>query len=225
MSSIVDTGFKVKVTNAVQQILLESFNAGGKTQIRDMRGRLTFACPYCGDSSKDEHKKRGNLFWDSLKYHCYNDGCKKHRSLDFFLKDFGFKDSLSLEERIAVSTHIKTHSVSFSNKTVSLEYDIFKKLNQVAVPLSDFYKHAKCMPIRKNKQGYDVLRERLLVNKANEFAIGYNRLFILNLTADKRSVIGYQIRLLNTNSDNKYLSFNIKRKISAELRQIGRAHV
>ena len=66
MSSIVDTGFKVKVTNAVQQILLESFNAGGKTQIRDMRGRLTFACPYCGDSSKDEHKKRGNLFWDSF---------------------------------------------------------------------------------------------------------------------------------------------------------------
>ena len=206
----IDNEFKGRITNAVQQILDKSFVSGGKTRMKDMRGRISLACPYCGDSHDDEHKKRGNLFWDSLQFHCYNDGCKKHKSINQMLKDFGLVDTLTGDERMAIYDYVKENAQKF-DKITNLEYDLFEKLVQMAIPLQDFYRIARCSPIVKGGRGYDVLEERLLVNRASEFAIGTNRLFILNLTGDGSKVIGYQIRLLNTTADNKYLSFNLEK--------------
>jgi len=38
--------------------------------------RISFACPICGDSSKDSHQKRGHLFLNNLYYKCYNEDCR-----------------------------------------------------------------------------------------------------------------------------------------------------
>lgn len=206
----INTEFKNRVTNAIQQILNQVFSSGGKTQIKDMRGRLSFACPYCGDSFDDEHKKRGNLFWDSLGYHCYNAGCSKHKSINQMLREFGLADTLSNNERMSIYDYVKEHAVKF-DKVDTLEYDLFEKLVEVAIPINDFYKYTNSIPIVKNGRGWDIIKERLLINKIDEFAIGHNRLYILNLTGDKQKVIGYQIRLLKTTSDNRYLSFNIEK--------------
>ena len=206
----VDTEFRRRITNAVQQILDNHFVSGGRTRIKDMRGRLSLACPYCGDSHDDEHKKRGNLFWDSLQYHCYNAGCNKHKSINQMLKDFGLADTLTSDERMAIYDYVKEHAQKF-DKVSTLEYDLFEKLVEMAIPIQDFYRIANCSPIIKDGRGWDILKERLLINLSDEFAIGHNRLFILNLTGDKKKVIGYQIRLLNTTADNRYLSFNLEK--------------
>jgi predicted DNA-binding ribbon-helix-helix protein len=206
----IDTEFKLRITNAVQTLLDQVFVIGGRTRIQDMRGRLSLACPYCGDSFDDEHKKRGNLFWDSLQYHCYNDGCHKHKSVSQLLKDFGLANNLTSNERMAIIDYVKEHAVKF-DKVTTLEYDLFEKLVKIAVPLDLFYKSTRCVPILKGSYGYKVLKDRLLIHKADEFAIGSNRLMIMNLTPDKKKVIGYQIRLLNKSGPNKYLSFNIEK--------------
>jgi hypothetical protein len=203
--------FKTKIYNSVQDILTNVHVRGGRTTIKDMRGRLTFACPYCGDSFEDEHKKRGNLFFDTLKYHCFNDGCKKHTTLSTLLKDFGVSDNLSSSERLDIIEYIKSNSIEYGNKTSNLEYHLFEKLYELAVPIDMFYIHTKSKPITKDSEGYNILKERLLTNRLDEFSIGYNRLLILNLTPDKKKVIGYQIRILNKNTKNKYLSFSIEK--------------
>jgi len=206
----VNTEFRTRITSAVTQLLQQNFVSGGRTRIKDMRGRLSLACPYCGDSHDDEHKKRGNLFWDSLQYHCYNDGCRKHKSVNQLLKDFGLADTLTGDERMAIYDYVKEHAQKF-DKVSTLEYDLFEKLVKMAIPIKEFYKIAKCSPIIKDGRGWDVLLDRLLVHRSDEFAFSTNRLFILNLTGDKQKVIGYQIRLLNSTADNKYLSFNLEK--------------
>jgi hypothetical protein len=210
-NQIVNSEFRTRITDTIQAILKDSFISGSRTQFKDMRGRLTFACPYCGDSSNDEHKKRGNLFWDSLQYHCYNAGCNKHRSLNNLLQDFGYKDSISTDERIAIINYIKNTSSNYNSKSSELEYDLFVKLYNLGIPVSDFYKVTKTYPIKRDGYGWDILKKRLLIHRSDEFAIARNKLVILNLTPDKKRVIGYQIRLLNNNTGNKYLSFNIEK--------------
>jgi hypothetical protein len=207
----IDIEFRDKITGAVQNILYSAFGSGGRTQIKDMRGRITFACPYCGDSHSDEHKKRGNLFWDSLKYHCYNDGCNKHNSINGLLKDFGLGQALTTDEKINIVNFIKTNSSQFASNHTSMEYEVFTNLNNLGVPLDKFYKSTKSLPITKDGPGYNILKERMLVHRIDEFATGYNRLFILNLTPDKKKVIGYQIRLLKHKAGHKYLSFSIEK--------------
>jgi hypothetical protein len=126
------------------------------------------------------------------------------------LKDFGLVDTLTGNERMAIYDYVKEHTQKF-DKVTTLEYDLFEKLVEMAIPLQDFYRITRSSPIHKGGRGYDVLEGRLLVNRAREFAIGTNRLFILNLTPDGTKVAGYQIRLLNATGANKYLSFNIEK--------------
>jgi predicted RNA-binding Zn-ribbon protein involved in translation (DUF1610 family) len=66
-----------KLLDKVQNILNKRFQ-GEKTRIVIYDDRISFACPYCGDSSNDEKKKRGNLYLDSLKYKCFNCGIYKN---------------------------------------------------------------------------------------------------------------------------------------------------
>ena len=43
-----------------------------KRRLLESKERLNFACPYCGDSTDSPRKKRGNLYWNNLHFHCYN---------------------------------------------------------------------------------------------------------------------------------------------------------
>ena len=56
----------------IQEILNSKFNQPEKRKIEVHDKDMTFACPYCGDSQHDSRKKRGNLFYDTWFYHCYN---------------------------------------------------------------------------------------------------------------------------------------------------------
>ena len=84
---------KERIEYALIQVTTQQHSNPNKQSLKSMHGRITLACPYCGDSHKDDTAKRGNIFWDTLQYHCYN--CGHHTNLHTFLKDHGIKLSKS----------------------------------------------------------------------------------------------------------------------------------
>lgn len=60
----------------IETILARVHAAGPKRVVKVKPDRISFACPICGDSSKDSHQKRGHLFLNNLYYKCYNEDCR-----------------------------------------------------------------------------------------------------------------------------------------------------
>jgi hypothetical protein len=202
-----DGNFKDKVINLVQELLVSVHGSGPKTRVKKTHGRLNFACPYCGDGSEDQLKKRGNLFWDSLYYHCYNYGCNTHKSLNELLSEFK-PGSLSTGERIAVSDFIKSNS--HKKQQDNFYNESFEQIQNLALPLSVFYQRTGTKPIQKSLEIYDYLKDRLLVKSLSNFCYGNGKLYVLNLTNDKQHVIGFQIRNMKRTSA-KYLTYNLEK--------------
>ena len=173
-----------------------------------MHNRLNFACPYCGDSSNDSSKKRGNLFWNTLQYHCYN--CNKHAALNSLLKRFEARlarpqDNLDI---IDIITSNRLHV----EKAQMMEFDLFKRLADLAISKKVFYKVFNCGPISDGSIGYKYLKSRFLGNHLNHFAYDERRgkLYILNFGRTFDDIVGFQIRNL-INKKEKYLSYNIEK--------------
>lgn len=60
----------------IQDVLDRVHKDPKKRKIHAKHDRLSFACPICGDSSKDNSQKRGHLFLNNLYYKCYNEDCR-----------------------------------------------------------------------------------------------------------------------------------------------------
>ncbi|MFM2010502.1 MAG: hypothetical protein RLZZ479_893, partial [Bacteroidota bacterium] len=103
---------KIKVS--LQEILNSNHAHSEKRIIYNKAGRLNFACPYCGDSSVDTHKKRGNIYIDKLYFKCYN--CGKYTDVYKFLKDFK-KDVFSVDEML----YIKDAEESTKKEIIQLD--------------------------------------------------------------------------------------------------------
>jgi hypothetical protein len=203
----IDEAFKGKVENLLQSILVSTHGIGPKSRIKKMHNRLNFACPYCGDSSTDNLKKRGNLFWDSLHYHCYNYGCSTHKSVHEFIKDFA-PDGLTSGERIAVVDYIKNNA--YKNTKQVLKHEVFEKIYKLAIPVETFILRTGAQPIKKDSVGFDYLKDRLLIRASDEFLYSNDKLYVLNLTNDGKRIVGFQIRNLKRSSA-KYLTYNIEK--------------
>lgn len=193
----------------IHEILKQQHINPIKHRIKDMHSRINFACPFCGDSENDPLKKRGNLFWDSLYYHCYNDGCNKHISLIGLLKNYGFNFTQHPESKFIFDFVDKveyTHS-----KVVSFDFDIFPELKKYGITYDEFYATYYARPIEEG-DGLNYLKSRLLHKQIKDFAYNnYNKkLYILNTDIKNEKIIGFQIRNID-NQSNKYLTFNIER--------------
>jgi hypothetical protein len=66
---------KSYVRQLVSGILEKEFKSPEKRRIHEYPDRLNYACPVCGDS-KDDRKKRGNLYLNRLYHICFNCGSK-----------------------------------------------------------------------------------------------------------------------------------------------------
>lgn len=66
---------KSYVKQLVAGILEKEFKSLEKRRIHEYPDRLNYACPVCGDS-KDDRKKRGNLYLNRLYHICFNCGSK-----------------------------------------------------------------------------------------------------------------------------------------------------
>lgn len=76
---------KSYIKGIIQRILDKEFANKHKRKIIEYSERLQCACPYCGDSHKDQNAKRCNLYFDKLFIICFN--CDKKTTFDKFCKD------------------------------------------------------------------------------------------------------------------------------------------
>ena len=202
----VDAALQGKIKKLLKQVVVQQHTDPNKQMIKDMPGRISLACPICNDSQKDTTKKRGNLFWDTLQYHCYN--CGAHSNVYKLLKDYnlGFQ---SKEDSMAVIDYIEQQKLEVKDTQV-LELDIFKTIHNIAPTRKELRQWFNFVEIEPGDSAFFYLRNRMLSHKLEHFMYEpkSKRIVVLNL-APKDKIIGFQTRSLNKNSYSKYLTYDI----------------
>jgi hypothetical protein len=183
---------------------------GPKSEVRIYRDRIAVACPYCGDS-ENEYKKRGNLYWKTLQYHCYNGGCsKKHTTLVNFLKDFD-EPIKNIQDLDFYLDYIQSHRVAVESKDY-LQLGVFENLKKYSISREDYKSKLKLIEPNKNMKSMAYLKSRFMHGRIRNFLFDPNKneLHILNLTPTDL-IIGLQTRKIVGYSKNKYISYTIEK--------------
>lgn len=204
----ISTSIKEQIVQRVESILNSRF-VGERRQMNVYVDRLNFACPYCGDSH-DAHKKRGNIYWQNMTYHCFNGGCSVvHCDVVKFLKDNGqpIKD---MNDLMYCLDFIQTHKTEISHSDY-FDFHVFVKLRDYSIPIETIKSKLKLKSVIENSHIREYLRSRLMSSQLDKFLYDpkKDQLYILNLTNDNR-VIGWQIRNFDENKP-KYVSYNIQK--------------
>ena len=204
----IDEDLKGKIRMLLKQIVVQQHSEPNKHMIKEMPGRLNLACPVCGDSHEDSTKKRGNLYWDTLQYHCYN--CGIHSNAYQLLKDYNLNFQ-NREDSITVIDYIQQQKIEREDIEV-LELDIFKKIFDLAPTRTQLKQWFGFKDIEPGDQGFFYLRNRMLSHKLEYFMYSPKdrRLVVLNL-APQDKIIGFQTRSLNKKQNSRYLTYDIEK--------------
>ena len=134
---------KVYIKNIIQKILDKEFPINHKRKILDYQDRFNVACPYCGDSHKNQHAKRGNLYLNRLIYICFN--CDKKTTFDRVCKDFN--EQIDPDKKLEMIEHLNsvmTYS-DYEGDFVDAKFedlidlsDLERVFSQDLTPISDF---------------------------------------------------------------------------------------
>ena len=198
------------IKGKLQLILDKSFKERYRRKIDVYSDRLNFACPVCGDSSTDIRKKRGNLYLDSLSYHCYN--CSCHMGVNALLHRFG--EDLSNEDKIVVH-EIQQNAKKFEKRVSTGQGSMtMTLLEKLGVPKMIFFKQLGIISPYKDPVASSYLKSRMIdIRDWKYFAYSptTKELYILNLTPSDK-IIGFQIRQLDPNSiKSRYISKRMTR--------------
>ncbi len=134
---------KSYVNNLIQNILNKEFSNSHKRKAVPYEDRTNFACPYCGDRHRNNHAKRGNLYYNRLIYICFN--CDKKTTFDRFCKDFN--EVLDPDKKLEMIEHLNS-VMTYSDYEGDFVDARFKNLielselervfSQDLTPISDF---------------------------------------------------------------------------------------
>jgi len=134
---------KVYIVGLLQKILDKEFSSQKKRKINDYNDRLNYACPYCGDSTKNQHAKRGNLYLNRLIYVCFN--CDKKTTLDKFCRDFN--EHIDPDKKLEMIEHLNSVMTyqDYEGDFVDAKFEdlislteLERVFNQNLTPISDF---------------------------------------------------------------------------------------
>ena len=196
---------KSRIKVALKQVCVEHHTTPNKQLLKDMPGRITLACPYCGDSHTDDTKKRGNMYWDTLQYHCYN--CSHHTNLHTFLKDHQVRMPNS-GDSFTIIDYIKANKTQVSQEQV-LQNASLASVQEKALTVAEFKQIFGAKEIEPGDWIWFQLKDRLLHNKADEFLFSPkgNRLWILNKGMEGK-IIGAQSRRMK-GYGSRYLTYDL----------------
>lgn len=134
---------KSYINGLIQNILNKEFSNQHKRRTVPYEDRVNFACPYCGDSHRNNHAKRGNLYYNRLIYICFN--CDKKTNLDRLCKDFN--EVLDPDKKLEMIEHLNsvmTYS-DFEGDFVDAKFEdlidlseLERVFSQDLTPISDF---------------------------------------------------------------------------------------
>lgn len=205
------------IKNKIQEILNKKFANDSyiKRKIDVYHDRLNFSCPYCNDSRSDVRKKRGNLYLDSLRFHCFN--CSHSTGINRFLSDFN--EELSNEDKIAVH-EIQQNAKKFEKRVSSSQSSMsMTLLDKLAIPKDILFKQLGIISPYKDVTASNYLKSRMINIKDWKY-FAYNsltkELYILN-TSPLNRVIGFQIRQLDPKSHKQRYTSNRLTKIYSDV--------
>ena len=205
------------IKDKIQAILNRKFakDSYSKRKIDIFHDRWNFACPYCGDSRTDVRKKRGNLYLDTMRFHCFN--CGHSVGINKMMSDF--EETLSSEDRIVVHD-IQQKSKKFEKRTSATQSSMsMTLLDKLGIPKMILFKQLGIISPYKNQRASEYLKSRMIdIRDWKYFAYDTksDELYILNITPSDR-VIGYQVRQLDPKSlKQRYMSSRLT-KIYADV--------
>ena len=206
---------KVYIKDIVQKVLNKEFSNSQKRKVNDYNDRLNMACPYCGDSHKNQHAKRGNLYLNRLIYICFN--CDKKTTLDKFCKDFN--EQIDPDKKLEMIEHLNsvmTYS-DYEGDFVDAKFDdlidlseLERVFSQDLTPISDF------KPIQVNGGVYKYLIGRGIPPEfhKNIYQAKYwknedeSEWIIVMLNRRDNKVLGLQIRNLKEGKRRMFKIYN-----------------
>jgi hypothetical protein len=207
--SISDNEYIERLVSLLQPILNTRFPGNiAKQRIRIHKDRINFCCPLCGDSMKNNYKKRGNFILIGKYSHffkCFNCGIAKR--IDHFFADYKINLDLNIINYISKGIH------DFSSHT-NIKYDMslfldMESIEKFAIDRQEFLKYfnlveIKDSPVRswlKNRMQYDF--EKFMYNSR------LDHLVILNLTHTGK-ILGIQKRPFKK-GQSKYLTYTLQK--------------
>lgn len=207
---------KVYIKGLIQNILNKEFSNQQKRRVDEYADRLNMACPYCGDSSKSVHKKRGNLYFNKLFYICFN--CDKKTSLDRLAKDFN--EAIDPQKKLEIIEYLDS-VVDYSDYDTDLNdfklddlFDI-KDLEELfnvkdTTPIFDFKPISDKSGVFKYLTGRGIpkhLHKDIYQAKYSKGDEGFEHVIIfLNRRGDK--VLGLQVRNLKEGRRRFFVIYN-----------------
>ena len=208
---------KIKIRSLVKQAIVKAHHEPSKHMIKEMPGRITMACPYCGDSTTDHKKKRGNLYWDTLQFHCFN--CGVHSNAYQLLKDHHIKFQ-STDDSIQVIDYIQEHKME-TNEIEVLEHDVFKLTYDMAPTRVELMEWFKFKEVEPGDPAFFYLKNRLLASQMNRFMYSPKdkRIVVLNVAPNDK-VIGFQTRSIDKRSNSRYLTYDLEKMYQEIQREI-----
>lgn len=134
---------KEYIKSLLQKILNKEFSNVNKRKIVDYHTRVNYACPYCQDSNRNLHAKRGNLYFDKLFVVCFN--CDKKTTFDRMCKDFN--EQIDPDKKLEMIEHLDSiiTYTDYQNEFIDARFenlidltDLEDSINKNLTPFSDF---------------------------------------------------------------------------------------
>lgn len=201
-----------EVVQFVSTVLRKKFHDNfEKQQVDDSNDRkLNFACPICGDSHKKSSKKRGNLYFDTEAYKCFNDGCMAYMSLSEFIAKMSKEHGIMLPsfavdiEYTAVPRQKRTENpllrflTSDTSELVTIP-EIINRFSLVRLDQSETTPNATEYIHRRNLHLIDDYGDVLYADHSD------NKVIIVNFDRRSGKLLGLSIRSLDPNAERKYI--------------------
>lgn len=203
--------FVVDIVQKVQDILNRMFyDNPAKRKIRVYKDRISFAAPCCGDSARDNYKKRGNIILEGKfrnMYKCFNCGCCL--TLNNFFKRYGQNLTLSEIDYIMKNKNdIQNFRNTNNTESASYLYNV-DLIEELSVSREYFKKILGLNECTEKHFGHDYLIKRKQYDFSKFlYSVKSNKLFVLNLTP-KGNIFGLQVRSFTGNV--KYKTCNLQK--------------
>ena len=201
------------IKGLIKTILDKTFKDPARRTIVDFDDRINFCCPVCLDSTKTAHKKRGNVYLNTLLFRCFR--CGEKSSLTKLCKEYEIQ--IDPDKKMEMIEHVNNAISHTDCKSDMSEVDFSELIN-----LSDLEKVLQTghgiltefKPVVKNGSIYSYLVLRGISENLHtdiyqaKHWINEDRyepvMVLLNRRGDK--VLGMQTRNLKS---GKYRNFKI----------------
>lgn len=206
------TGDKRKdaIIGLVSQILQRRFTDNIIKQQIDVADakKINFACPICGDSEKKATKKRGNIFFKSNTYKCFNDGCMAFMKLRKFISLFARKYNLTTD-LLVFDEPIQIKNVNSSNTLIRFLLSDKDDIINITDIINRF-NLIRSDELPETSQVYQYLNKRCITHTEDYGDLIYtdtmdNKFYIFNLDLKSGKVLGFAIRKLDPDAAQKYI--------------------